>query len=81
MSRKHVFFKLDFPKEAYLPPKARILARHNFSFDPLTETITESLFDKYIDDLIRELEEIRKEGKRKFAAWRPTKSNYETTQG
>ena len=75
MNGKHVFFKLEFPKEACLPPLARILARHDGTFYPLTETITESLFDKYIDALIKELEEIRREGKRKFAAWQPIKPN------
>ncbi len=75
MSGNHVFFKLEFPKKSYLPPLARILARHDATFQPLTETITGSDFNSYIDALISELEQIRQEGKRKFAAWQPTKSN------
>jgi hypothetical protein len=74
MSSKHVFFKLEFPKESFLPPLARILARRDATFQPLTETITGPDFNAYIDALIQELEQIRQEGKRKFAAWRPTKT-------
>jgi hypothetical protein len=72
MSGKNVFFKLGFPKadpKTPTPPKAEIQARHDATWHSLTGTITESLFDAYIDDLIRELEQIRQEGKRKFAAW------------
>jgi hypothetical protein len=68
MSGKNIYFKLEFPK-SYLPPKVEIHARHDATWHRLTETITESLFDAYIDDLIRELEQIRQEGKHKFAAW------------
>jgi len=72
MSGKHVFFKLLFPKadpKTPTPPIVEIHVRHDATWHRLTETITESLFGAYIDDLIRELEQIRKEGKRKFAAW------------
>jgi hypothetical protein len=71
MSAKPIFFKLEFPKvdpKFPLPPQAAILARHDFTWHCLTPKITESELDGYIDDLIRELEQIRKEGKRKFAA-------------
>jgi hypothetical protein len=74
MSGNHVFFKLKFPKESYLPPLAQILARHDGTFYPLTPTIEKSNFDHYLDDLIQELEQIRQEGNRKFAAWKPTKT-------
>ncbi|MGO9175535.1 MAG: hypothetical protein ACLPT6_10955 [Desulfobaccales bacterium] len=73
MSGNHVFFKLEFPKEPYLPPLAKILARRDATFYPLTPTIEKSNFEHYIDNLIQELEQIREEGKRKFAAWQPTK--------
>jgi len=70
---KQIFFKLEFPK-TYLPPQIIIHAKYNATFHPLTPKITESEFDGYIDLLIQELEQIRKEGKQKFAAWH-TKSN------
>ena len=65
---KPVFFKLEFP-ETYLPPQITIYAKHDATFHPLTPKITESEFDGYIDRLIQELEQIRKEGKQKFADW------------
>jgi hypothetical protein len=71
MSSEHVFFKLKFPEsdpKFRLPPKIEILARHDADWHSLTGTITESLFNSYIDDLIRELEEIRQEGRTKFSA-------------
>ena len=37
-------------------------------YERLTPKLTESEFDGYIDHLIDELEHIRQEGKRKFAA-------------
>ena len=72
MSGKHVFFKLEFVKpdpKTPTTPIVKIHARHDATWHNLTGTITESLFDTYIDDLIRELEQIRQDGKRKFAAW------------
>ena len=72
MSVKYVLFKLKFPKaDPHTPSiaKAVIYARRDATWHRLTETITESLFDSYIDDLITELEQIRQEGRRKFAAW------------
>jgi hypothetical protein len=71
MSSKHIFFKLEFPKvdpKFPMPPQATILARHDATWQRLTPKITESELDGYIDDLIREFEQIRKEGKQKFAA-------------
>ena len=71
MGAKHVFFKLEFPKgdpKFPMPPQATILARHDVTWQRLTPKITESELDGYIDDLVRELEQIRKEGKQQFAA-------------
>jgi hypothetical protein len=68
MMRKRIFFKIEFPKTS-LPPQIIIHAKHDATFHPMTPKITESELDGYIDLLIRELEQIRKEGKRKFTAW------------
>lgn len=72
MNGKHVFFKLEFPKADPKMPThaiAVIHARHDSTWHRLTAQITESELDGYIDDLIRELEHIRREAKRKFKAW------------
>jgi hypothetical protein len=66
-SKPHVYFKLVFPEKSLNYPEAEIHARYDGTFRQLTPTITESLFDSYINDLIRELEDIRIEGKGKFA--------------
>jgi hypothetical protein len=71
MSNNPVFFKLDFPKvdpKFPLPPQVVIQGKHDATYHRLTPKITESEFDGYIDLLIAELEQIRREGKRKFAA-------------
>lgn len=70
MSTKTVFFKLEFPEiDPNFPsnPEVEIHVRHDGTFRQLTPKITEALFDTYIDDLIKELDELRSEGKRKFA--------------
>jgi hypothetical protein len=51
-----------------MPPQVTIIALHDATWHRLTPKITESEFNGYIDDFIKELEQIRKEGKRKFAA-------------
>jgi len=70
MSGKNVFFKLMFLKvDPKIPtnPEVEIHARYQGCFEPMTPKITESEFDGYIDHFIKELEQIRREGKRKFA--------------
>ena len=69
MSGKHIFFKLEGPKvdpKFPMPLQVEIHARNDFDWGCLTPKITEPELDSYINDLIKELEEIRKEGKRKF---------------
>lgn len=71
MNRQPVFFKLMFPKvNPKFPkdPEVQIYARHDGTHQRMTPNITESEFDGYINDLISELEHLRREGKRKFAA-------------
>jgi len=71
MGGKPVFFKLDFPKvdpKFPMPPQVSIRAKYDATDHRLTPKITESELDGYIDYLIKELEQIRQEGKRKFAA-------------
>lgn len=66
-----VFFKLVFHKVApNFPanPEVEIHARHDGTYESMTPKLTESEFDGYIDDLIDELESIRRKGKHKFAA-------------
>jgi hypothetical protein len=73
MTAKPVFFKLEFPEiDPNFPtnPEAEIHARHDDTYNRLTPKMTEAEFDGYIDSLIEELEHIRREGKRKFAATR-----------
>ena len=70
MGGKPVFFKLEFPKvdpNFSMPPQFLIHAKHDGTYHRLTPKITESEFDGYIDVLIKELEQIRQEGKQKFA--------------
>jgi hypothetical protein len=69
MSNKPIFFKLvlhniDLP----ITTEAEIQALHNDKYEHMTPKISEPEFDKYINDLIGELEQIRQEGNRKFAA-------------
>jgi hypothetical protein len=67
----HVFFKLEFPKvDPDFPTTIEVVikARHQGTWLPMTSKIVEPHFDNYINDLIKELEQIRQEGKRKFAA-------------
>lgn len=69
--KSHVFFKLVFSDKSSrnaMYPEAEIHARYDGTFQHLTPPITESLFDSYINDLIKEIEDIRIEGKGKFAA-------------
>ncbi len=71
MSSKTVFFKLMFPEvDPNFPtnPEVEIHARHDGTYKRMTPKITEPEFDGYIDHLEDELEHIRREGKRKFAA-------------
>ncbi|MBN1515791.1 hypothetical protein JXA32_04405 [Candidatus Sumerlaeota bacterium] len=71
MSNRPVFFKLEFPKvdPAHpMNPEARILARQDGTYYPMTPNIVECEIDTCIDRLIDELNVIRKEAKRKFAA-------------
>ena len=51
-------------------PEVTILARHDGAYGRLTPKLAESEFDGYIDHLIAELESLRQEGNRKFAAAR-----------
>jgi len=67
---KPVFFKLVFPEvDPNFPinQEAEIHARHNDTYERLTPKLTEAEFDGYIDHLIKELEHIRREGKRRFS--------------
>jgi hypothetical protein len=71
MGGKRVFFKLDFSKvdpKFPMPPQVSIRAKHDATNHLLTPKIIESESDGYIDYLIKELEQTRQEGKRKFAA-------------
>lgn len=70
MSSKSGFFKLKFTKidpKFPITPEVEIHSRHNGTFSRMTPTITEHDLDSYIDDLIRELQNIRQEGHKKFA--------------
>ncbi|MHB8066988.1 MAG: hypothetical protein ACYDIC_03700 [Desulfobaccales bacterium] len=72
MGGKPIYFKLEYPKpdpKFPTPLEVRICAKYDGTFHHMTEKITESLFDDYIDLLIKELEQIRKEGKRVFMEW------------
>ncbi len=71
MSSKPVFFKLVFPKvdpNSPITPEAEIHARHDDTYKRMTPKMTESEFDGYIDHLVVELEQVRREGRRRFAA-------------
>ena len=74
MKSKPVFFKLELPKpdpKIPLPLEIRICARQyqvEFSI-PSTPKIIEPELDVYIDELIKELEQIRRQAKRKFETW------------
>lgn len=77
MSKKPIFFQLEFPKvdpDYPMDPEARILARRDATYEALTPKITESELDGYIDDLIAELEKMRREGRRRFAEARKSLS-------
>ena len=72
MSSKSVFFKLKFTKiDAKFPitPVVEIhsLSLYNRTYSRMTQTITEPDLDSFIDALIRELQNIRQEGHKKFA--------------
>lgn len=70
MTAKPVFFKLVFSKvdpNFPITQTVEIHARRDSTFERLTPKITESEFYGYIDHLIRELEHIRRAGKRRFA--------------
>ncbi len=54
----------DFPSTI----EAEIHAKNDGSYGRLTPKITEAQLDEYINDFINELEQIRTEGHRKFAA-------------
>lgn len=69
MSTKPVFFKLVSHMgnlEFFGNLEVEIHAAHDGVYQQMTPKITESELDGYIDKLIGELEQIRKEGKRKF---------------
>lgn len=70
MSGKPIFFKLVFPKidpNFPIDPEAEIHARHDGTYQRLIPKFVEAELDSYIDDLIEELEHIRREAKRRFA--------------
>ena len=70
MSSKSGFFKLEFMKidsEFPITPEVEIHSRHNGTYSRMTPKIVEHDLDSFIDGLIRELENIRQEGHRKFA--------------
>jgi len=72
MGGRPIFFKLECPKpdpKIPTPLQVTICARHDGTFYPLTSRITESELDNNIELLKQELEQIRKEGKQKFATW------------
>lgn len=71
MTPTHYYFKLIFPKanpQFPINPEMEIHARHDALFERMTQKITESEVDNVIDQLIVELEDIRQEAKKKFAA-------------
>lgn len=70
MSSKSGFFKLKFTKidpKFPITPVVEIHSRHNGTYSRMTQTITEPDLDFFIDALIRELQNIRQEGHKKFA--------------
>lgn len=65
-----VYFRLIFPDidpNFLINPEAEIHARHQDTYQCLTPRFTEAELDGYIDDLIKELNYIRQEAKRKFS--------------
>jgi hypothetical protein len=73
MANKPLYFKLEFIEAAPnspMTPEVEIHARHNGTYQRMTPKITEAEFDGYIDALIEQLEDIRREGNRKFATTR-----------
>jgi hypothetical protein len=69
--RRIVFFKFEFLKghpNSFTAPIAEIQARHDGTYARLTPSFTEAELDRYIDQLVKELEDVRQEGRRKFAA-------------
>lgn len=64
------FFKLNFSnnRELLQPSTAKIQARFDGTYKSITPTMTKSQFSDYIQTLIQELEKIKKNGERKFAA-------------
>ena len=73
MADKPLYFKLEFIEadpNFPMPLEIEIHAKHDGIYQRMTPKITESQFDGYIDSLINELEEIRREGNRKFATTR-----------
>lgn len=72
MVNKRTFFRIKFfendskhPSQPYLI----IEGRHQGTYFEITPEITEPELDDYIDDMIKELESIRREGKRKLGAF------------
>ncbi len=78
------FFRLEFPKIDLghpISPECKILARHDGVFRSLTAKLVEAEFGSCIDQLIKELEDIRQEGKRRFiAAEKSSKEHYERSK-
>ena len=70
MANNPTIFKLDFSDnhKLYMPSTAKIQARVDGTYQPITAELTESEFSKYIQQLIRELQQIEIAGKQKFAS-------------
>jgi hypothetical protein len=72
MSNRLVYFKLMVPKpDPKIPTVLEITlcAKHDATFQALGHKLTESEFDGFMNHLIQELEQIRKEGRRHFLNW------------
>jgi len=70
MRRKSLFFKLIFPKSDPnfpIDPEVEIHSRRQGTYQSLTPKFVEAELDGYIDDLIEELNYIRREAKYKFS--------------
>lgn len=71
MSSKLVYFKIVFDKvdlKYPITPEAEIHVRYDGTYNRMTPKISETELNGYIDRLIDELEQIRREGKLKFTA-------------
>lgn len=70
MASNTIFFKLNFSdnRELLQPSTAKIQAKFDGTYKSITPEMTKSQFSDYIQTLIQELEKIKKNGERKFAA-------------